>query len=328
MWLLFLFSFQDKLRGVTISCQTYGKEWATPGFAEELKDLNGLGVNSVAIHPYAGIRSDGSVSTRYQNGVPDYVTLPQKTATEQHMVLVMKPHLAYWRSGFSWRGEIQFEGEALTRFQSTYKAFILTLAKACPDVPYFVIATELEQMAGPEQRPYWVALIKEVRKLTKAKIGFAANWDRVEKLSFWDELDFIGVQAYYPLSDLEKPSRADLEKGWDKILLDLKSMSDTHKKPVLFTELGYPQSLDAAREPWSYHEALGTELGQAQSLQALCYDVALEKMGASGDWFLGCLLWKWFVGDTRHENFVLDQAHIRHVLSSNWLPTPIKGAAK
>ena len=51
----------DVVRGMTVSCQTWGWEWGTDGMVEAMRELKALGVNWIAIHPYAGIRSDGTV---------------------------------------------------------------------------------------------------------------------------------------------------------------------------------------------------------------------------------------------------------------------------
>src|SRR2546428_12372686 len=51
-------------KGVTVSCQTWGIEWQTPEMAQTLDELKSLGVNSVAIHPYARIENDGHVTFR------------------------------------------------------------------------------------------------------------------------------------------------------------------------------------------------------------------------------------------------------------------------
>ncbi|MCB1051578.1 MAG: hypothetical protein H6510_11300 [Acidobacteria bacterium] len=310
-------SLARPINGVIISCQTYGREWASPGFAQELTDLKKLGVNTVSIHPYAGLARDGQVRT-YDKGVPDFVTLPQATSRQAGMRFVMKPHLAYWRSGFSWRGEIRFSGEDLKRFQNSYRSFIFALAEASPDVDYFIIGTEIEQLTGTEHRAYWLDLINGVRQRTQAKIGYGANWDRLDWVSFWDAVDFIGVQAYFPVSEHANPQRADLEAGWDRILEQVDNFRTRYRRPVLFTELGYNCSVDAAREPWTYHESWGDKRPAAEALQALCYDVALSKIQKHGDGLWGCLLWKWFVGDGRGENFLLNTPTIRQVIQKNW----------
>ncbi|HEX8491003.1 MAG TPA: hypothetical protein VF626_08295, partial [Chthoniobacterales bacterium] len=48
-------------KGMTVSCQTWGIEWQTPEMEKTLDELKSLGVNSIAIHPYAGIQEDGHV---------------------------------------------------------------------------------------------------------------------------------------------------------------------------------------------------------------------------------------------------------------------------
>ena len=57
------------LKGMTVSCQTYGWEWATPEMAHTLDELKSLGVNSIAIHPYAQIQNDGHVRFRAADSV-------------------------------------------------------------------------------------------------------------------------------------------------------------------------------------------------------------------------------------------------------------------
>ena len=43
------------VRGMTISCQTWGWEWGTDEMVESMRELKTLGVNWISIHPYARI---------------------------------------------------------------------------------------------------------------------------------------------------------------------------------------------------------------------------------------------------------------------------------
>ncbi len=54
----------EPVRGMTISCQTWGWEWGTDEMVESMRELKKLGVNWISIHPYAGIRGDGTVGSR------------------------------------------------------------------------------------------------------------------------------------------------------------------------------------------------------------------------------------------------------------------------
>ncbi len=51
----------EVVRGMTISCPQAGRVWGSDAMVETMRKLKSLGVNWVTIHPYAGIRKDGSV---------------------------------------------------------------------------------------------------------------------------------------------------------------------------------------------------------------------------------------------------------------------------
>jgi len=304
---------------MTISCQTYGHEWGTDGFGRELDRLERLGINWVAIHPYARIHSDGHVTFGYsRERHPSYLVRPIKEAHRRGMRVMIKPHLAYWGSRFSWRGEIYFDqSDQRERFRQTYRDWILTLAEVVEVSDLFVIGTETDRLAV-EDDDYWRDLIAAVRSVTDAKLTYASNWDYADRLDFWPDLDYIGIQAYFPLTERRQPTREDLDQGWERITSELKALSGRHGKPILFTELGYNTSVMAARMPWDYHQTWGERRGEAEALQALCVDVALAQVERHHSWIKGCFLWKWFVGPSPGENFVLDKKKIHDVVINRW----------
>src|SRR6476659_5635588 len=83
------------IKGVTVSCQTSGWEWATPEMAKTLDELSSLGVNSIAIHPYAQIQNDGHVRFRTDDNFR-HVTVPLDWARERKLSVMLIPHIAYW----------------------------------------------------------------------------------------------------------------------------------------------------------------------------------------------------------------------------------------
>jgi len=305
---------------VTISCQTYGPEWGTPGFGRELGELRELGVNWVAIHPYAGIRADGTVVDRHADGpLPDWLTSPVQVARERGMALLVKPHLAYWGSPFDWRGAIDFqEPEQRARFFATYRAWIVSLAQRLGAVDAFSVGTELDRLIEHEDE--WRALIDDVRRVTPAKLTYAANWSDYGRVGFWDALDAIGVQAYFPLvaDGGSTPGERELWTGWERALEPLRALHRATGKPVVFTELGYNVSLEAAARPWEYHSASAAERVAAVELQQSCLRVALRVIEREGAWLRGAFLWKWFVGPAPRANFLLDTPEVRSVLASEW----------
>ncbi|PZR76010.1 MAG: hypothetical protein DLM73_03810, partial [Chthoniobacterales bacterium] len=84
-------------KGVTVSCQTWGIEWQTPEMEKALDELKSLGVNSIAIHPYAQIREDGQVVSGRRSGTSTtHITTPLRWAHERGMSAMLIPHIAYW----------------------------------------------------------------------------------------------------------------------------------------------------------------------------------------------------------------------------------------
>ncbi|HED66290.1 MAG TPA: hypothetical protein ENJ09_12135 [Planctomycetes bacterium] len=309
------------VHGMTISCQTWGWEWGSPGFEAELVRLSDLGVNWVAIHPYASVGAGGNVGSRRHPldpaNPPEHLTSPIERAHDHGFDLFVKPHLAYWGSPFGWRGEIGFEDPAeRERFWESYSRWIVDLASVTSEADAFCVGTELDRMLGDEAR--WRALIARVREVTDAQLTYAANWDRVGDVPFWDALDAIGVQAYFPLvREGEAPTEEALRAGWERTLAPLHELSKRFGKPVVFTEMGFSDSPAAAERPWEDPPRGGK---RADELQARCLAVSLAELARHSEWLRGAFLWKWFVGRPHHEDagFYLDTPHLRAVISAAW----------
>lgn len=307
------------VRGMTISCQTWGWEWGSDAFADELDALAELGVNWVAIHPYASIRANGEVAWRELDpeNPPEWIARPIREAHARGLSILVIPHLAYWGSPFSWRGEIDFESnEEIARFFDSYERWTVDVARAARGADAFSVGNELERMVRHEAR--WRSVIAGVRKVTDARLTYAANWSGYADVPFWDALDAVGVQAYFPLSDAEEPTEAQLIAGWEPVLDELRAFSEATGRPIVFTELGYNVSLQAAKEPWAYRQARGPERARAEALQERCLRVALQTMEAERDWLRGAFLWKWFAGRTGRENFLMNRGPIRNQIDAVW----------
>lgn len=306
----------ESVRGITISTHRGGGEWATDAMPPTLAAIEELGANWVAIHPYAGIGADGSVNFRPFTALepPQSLTRPIAEAHARGLKILIKPHLAYWRSGFSWRGEIDFDDDASwQRFWSDYERWILLLVETCRDADGFVVGTELDRTLRFEDR--WRRLIRGVRERTTVPLTYAANWTDYERVTFWDALDVIGIQAYFPLSDRDDPDLDELRRSWQERMRHLRDYASGWNRNVLFTELGYNRSYKAAREPWSYE----TNDEGAEALQRRCLEAALLEI-EDEPWVVGAFLWKWFpeprpVG----RDFQMAAPAVREVIRRAWV---------
>ena len=308
-----------KVRGMTISCHGSGQSWGSDAMVETMAELHELGVNWITIHPYAGIGTDGTVGgsrTSRMYADPQWLTRPIEEAHRLGLKIMIKPHIAYWGTPFSWRGEITFETDPQwARFFSTYEAWVTMVAELSKDADALVVGTELGGTVHREAE--WRRVIAAVRGVTDAPLTYSANWDRFEKVPFWDALDVIGIQSYFPLTEAcELPEPAELDAAWTDLLADLEDYAGRLGKPIVFAELGYNLSSDASCRPWEYR----TGGPDAEETQRRCMEAALRAVERS-ETIVGAFLWKWFPGDGRRGrrgNFIMSTPAMRDVIGRHW----------
>ncbi len=303
-------------KGVTVSAQTTGVEWQTPEMEQALSELHSLGVNSVAIHPYAQIREDGHV-VPWQRAGTGYITTPLAWAHELGMSTMLIPHIAYWGTKFSWRGDINFATpREWDTFFADYQTWIVEMAKLAEASHSELFCVGLEFSNAEKFPEGWRKIIAAVRQVYHGKLTYGANWNEYENVKFWDALDYIGVLAYFPLTKTTNPSTAEIEAAWTNKCAELSRFSAKNGgKRFVFTEIGYNESARAAAEPWGFKT--GGE--HAAEIQQRCIDVALtlsEKMPC----LAGMFWWKWFPEVPHHheENYGLQTPAIKALFAKRW----------
>jgi hypothetical protein len=313
------------VRGVTVSTPGRGRDWGSDDMVETLRQIRAVGGNWVTIHPYAGV-SDGAGRRGLEEGLvrpwesidpdqpPKHLVRPIREAHELGLKVLIKPHLAYWGTRFSWRGEIDFDSEeAYSRFFESYERWLLQLVLACPDADAFAVGTELDKTLGHEGE--WRRIIKRVREQTGVPLTYAANWSDYKRVSFWDALDVVGIQAYFPITEQSTAQLSELRKGWKSLMQELRGYSDEIGRLIVFTEIGYNRSTQASVRPWEYRTE---DSRQAERVQEACLRIALESI-ESEPAVVGSFLWKWFPGQRRRpRNFNLQEPRILKVVSESW----------
>ena len=69
---------------------------------------------------------------------------------------------------------------------------------------------------------HWRDIIKETREIFEGQLTYAANFDNYMFVDFWDDLDFMGINAYFPLRNANKDFKDQKElkegliNGWQK----------------------------------------------------------------------------------------------------------------
>lgn len=214
---------------------------------------------------------------------------------------ILKPHIWLRNADTHWRGDIAMSTEVeWEKWFENYEKFILHYARLAQQegIEILCIGTELHQTCqyGSEQ---WESIIYKIRNIYSGKLTYAANFnEEYEDVEFWSLLDYIGIQAYFPLSKSENPTLDELKKGWIGPIEQLREFSLKHDKPILFTEVGYKSTKDAAISPWVWPQNINREQREAiysEKTQADCYEAMFQTVWKE-PWLAGIYLWKWYPG--------------------------------
>ncbi len=107
---------------------------------------------------------------------------------------------------------------------------------------------------------HWRGVVAEARRAYGGRLTYAANFDQYDGVAFWDALDLIGINAYFPLRGWEIPGlgaadlAAQLDAGWRRVLSGVDGFRRRHgleDRRVLFTEIGYVARANATLRPWA-----------------------------------------------------------------------------
>ncbi len=301
------------MRGVVVSCPRAGQIWGTVEMSEALVEITELGADWISIHPYAWVARDGEIRQRpaADTGFLDEAVRRMRRAGVR---IFWKPHLGYWGS-FDWRGSISFVGEAAwARFFAGYRDFIVDQARFAEAHGVELFAVGIEYESTMHREADWRRIIREVRAVYSGRLTYAANWDGLEKVRFWDAVDLIGVHAYFPISSEAAPSRETVVAGWIGHLRSLEALAERHGKPILFAEIGYNRAANAASEPWS-HGSRDSE--ENRRLRRMLMEVALETVEPAPH-IAGMFWWKWMPGARTGRDFSLKEEEARAALRRRW----------
>ena len=282
---------KEKINGVSFVAS---REKVGQQHVDEVLKIN---ANHAAVMPFGFIREINSPHIIFdterqwygetKNGAKQYIEMLQKNGVK----VMLKPQIWIWRGEFTGTLKMQSEEDWQT-LENSYEKFMLAYAGLAQDthVSILCVGTELEQFV--KNRPeFWKKLVVNIKEVYKGKLTYAANWDEYPRTTFWEDLDYIGIDAYFPLSEERTPSVAQLKQGWEKHKDKMKALSIEKGKPILFTEYGYRSMDFTAKKPWlvDRNEDKVNLDGQVNAKKAIFEEFWKE------DWFAGGYVWKWFI---------------------------------
>ena len=290
----------DKMKGLTFVAPP------RPFRSDPMQPIVALGSDCIAVIPYAFTRP-GQPAVRYNIAQwqwwgerPEGVSASIALAHKAGLKVMLKPQV--YVPG-SWTGQLDFDTpEDWARWEADYTGYIVDMARIADSmrVDLFCIGTEFARSVA--RRPaFWTGLIRRVRAEYGGKLTYAANWDEWEATPFWEELDYVGVNAYFPLLPDPTPTVEALSAAWAPIALRLEALSKKTGRPILFTEYGYLSVDQCAWRTWELEaDVQSHKINQAAQANALA---ALWNAFGGRSWWAGGFLWKWFPEMQGHEGY-------------------------
>ena len=203
----------------------------------------------------------------------------------------------------SWVGAIDFNSEQEWQaWEKDYENYIMAFTTVAAERNAEMICIGTEFSKSVEKRTFfWKKLIADIRQKYSGKLVYASNWNDYNTIGFWDDLDFVGIDAYFPLSEDITPSVSVLENAWKPYMDSLRVFQKRVNKKIIFTEYGYLSVDGCAGKGWEIEKRVRStpinEQAQANAIETLW------KVCGKETWWHGGFLWKWFPEGMGHEGY-------------------------
>ena len=281
--------FQKGIGYVTWSKDAYNTE----GSDASLAKVRELGTNwtSVLVTWYQTTCWSGDVQKTGKTPSDESVIHAIREAHKLGMKVMLKLHLDLLdNSDGSWRGEIGCRQEAeWDEWFDEYTKYIMYYVNIATKerVEMICVGTELSSTATAKGY-LWRDLIKKIRRRYSGALTYAAHWDRYMDIRFWDILDYVGINAYFPLTEEMNPTYDELKEGWTRWVAEMEEFQQGVQKPIIFPEIGCSSADGAAIRPWEHIPRSEVNLELQKNYYKVLMDIFWEK-----DWFYGLYWWYW-----------------------------------
>jgi hypothetical protein len=283
----------EKQKGMSYAC------WAPRLYSDPASDLSlthlaETGANWIAliVTCYQDTLSSTRISANEGTPTDNDLVHVIEQAHGLGLKVMLKPHVDLWNDPSHWRGEIGagFRSEAeWADWFASYRTFIEHYADlaSAHDADQFCVGTEL--LATTQRVAEWRKVVAGVRTHYGGPLVYAANHSGEEtSITWWDAVDMIGVDAYYPLANKNNPTISELKAAWTPHVATLANLAATWQKPVILTEIGYRSQDGTASHPWDWQITGPVDLKE----QADAYQAAFESV-YNQPWFGGVFWWAW-----------------------------------
>ena len=180
----------------------------------------------------------------------------------------------------------------------SYTAFMLHYAELAEELGVEMLCIGCEMLATEPKEEYWRDLIKKVRAVYSGIVVYNTNHGKEDDVSWFDELDYIGTSAYFPVGK-ESADKATMTAEWEKVRERINGIADKMNKKYIFMEIGCRSAKGCSGMPWDFSHK---EFPWDEDEQADFYETCLDVFGKE-ERFAGIFWWDWstFIYDTPEE---------------------------
>lgn len=301
-------SKNDFIKGMAF----YDQQWdayANDAIKGELQSMPSIGTNFVSITVYFDMKNCTSNTLHYAAYSPTNDSIRQfiRNAHNLGLKVMFKPHVSC--EDGRWGGRI-YPTDWNAWFVS-YRTLLNEYAQLCQEehVEIFCVGNELSSSTGSDEyAPYphqanfnagnWLETIRQVRGIYSGNLTYAAHaWQVLDDSFPYYALDYIGVNAYFNVSQSLNDSVSTIVQNWETMSSNygrsvsytdwkqtLVNLAAEYNKKVLFTEVAY---YDLFANVNTTFPTL-----QEQQWQSNCYE-ALFEVWHNSPIISGIFWWEW-----------------------------------
>jgi len=273
----------------------------SPQALQSLRNLKDIGVTWIALVVNWEQQTVNSTDIQAGSGTPadDVVRQFITSARGMGIDILLKPHVDPIHPGGTWRAWIGqfFTAAQWAQWFSSYTAFIVRYAIMAEQTNCKVFSAGVEYIIPSSHEQEWRQVISEIRKVYKGLVTYSANWgglydgiegSEIDRLSWVDSLDIIGIDAYYPLTTLRDPTEMQIKDGWNKWVPRMKNISQVWHKDVIVTELGFKSVSSSTIHPGWWNISGRANLTQQYDAFHATFDSFVSE-----SWWMGIFWWAW-----------------------------------
>ncbi len=288
------------VRGLTVgpieSLRHPGRGYGSEAYGRALDEAVQMGATWVSLTPFGRIGGLSSTQVSLEFEAPfeenrANIARGIEMAHRRGLRVLLVPHL--WVESGEWRALIDpGTGAGWEAWARSYERFLVTWAEVAQSTgaEMLSVGVELRSWVTTERAASFFPVIAAVRRVYTGLLTYSANWDDVDDTAILQELDLIGINAFYPLAEEEGARLPELLQGAEGVAKKLERLAKAQKKPILLTEIGYKTVESPAVKPWIWPEDMKkVVLSQRDQAEAT---FALVQPLLDRPWFAGFFVWR------------------------------------